>query len=43
MLPGGTMGSGPGLAGVTKDTRLRLLKTTGVTVSYSSLSVPSSR
>ena len=43
MLPEGTVGSGPGLVGGTKAIRLRVLKTAGVTVIYSHLSVPSPR
>ena len=43
VLSWGTTGSGPGLAGGMKGTRLRVLKTAGVTVRYSNPSVPSPR
>ena len=43
VLSGGTTGSGPGLAGGMKGTRLRVLKTAGVTVRYSSPDIPSPR
>ena len=43
VLPAGTAGSRPGLAGGTNDTRLRVLKTASVTVMYSNSSVPSPR